>query len=195
MSISQLLSQYGYLAVFLGSLLEGETIVVLAGFAAHQGHLSLPVTLLCAFAGGTLGDQAAFVVGYFWGPSILDRIPGARQRVGRLQELLHRFDGLLIIGVRFMYGLRLVGPIAMGASGVKPIRFAAYNLVGAAIWACLIGGLGYAFGHAMEAVMGNLQEYEEIALGGIVAVAVLFAVVRWVRRRASGDRGAGQQTD
>jgi membrane protein DedA with SNARE-associated domain len=38
MSFRQLVIDYGYLAVFIGCLLEGETILVLAGFAAHQGH-------------------------------------------------------------------------------------------------------------------------------------------------------------
>ena len=57
MSFAQLLTDYGYLAVFAGSLLEGETILVLAGFAAHQGYLSLELTVAIAFVGGTLGDQ------------------------------------------------------------------------------------------------------------------------------------------
>jgi len=47
-----LLADHGYLAVFIGSLLEGETILVLAGFAAHQGLLSLPLTLTIAFIEG-----------------------------------------------------------------------------------------------------------------------------------------------
>jgi membrane protein DedA with SNARE-associated domain len=40
-TLSHLLTDSGYLVVFVGSLLEGETILLLAGFAAHQGYLSL----------------------------------------------------------------------------------------------------------------------------------------------------------
>jgi hypothetical protein len=50
MSIAQLLADYGYWAVFIGGLREGETILVLAGFAAHQGHLSLPLKMTIALA-------------------------------------------------------------------------------------------------------------------------------------------------
>ena len=50
MSLAQLLADDRYLALFVGSLLDGETLLVLAGFAAHQGY---PVVLAVAFVGGT----------------------------------------------------------------------------------------------------------------------------------------------
>src|SRR5437867_13107588 len=105
MSLTQLLADHGYLAVFIGSLLEGATILVLAGFAAHQGHLSLPLTLTIAFVGGTLGDQFFFWLGRTRGASVLRRIPGSGQRTRRVGELLRRYDALLIVCIRFMYGL------------------------------------------------------------------------------------------
>jgi membrane protein DedA with SNARE-associated domain len=37
MNFAALISQYGYFALFAGALLEGETVLILAGFAAHQG--------------------------------------------------------------------------------------------------------------------------------------------------------------
>jgi hypothetical protein len=40
MAIATLIQNYGYVAVFLGTLLESETVLVLAGFAAHRGYLS-----------------------------------------------------------------------------------------------------------------------------------------------------------
>ncbi len=38
---NHLLATYGYLAVFIGCLLEGETILLLGGMAAHQHVLKL----------------------------------------------------------------------------------------------------------------------------------------------------------
>lgn len=183
MSVTQLLADYGYLAVFVGSLLEGETILVLAGFAAHQGYLSLPLVLTIALVGGTLGDQVFFWVGRRWGASLLRRIP-SDQRVRRVGDLLKRNDALLIVGVRFMYGLRIVGPIAMGAAGVSARRFACFNLLGAAIWAPLVGGLGYLFGHALETLLGELGRYEEIGVLMIASAAICLPLLRrWMRSR------------
>ena len=115
MSTAQLLADYGYLAVFIGSLLEGETILVLAGFAAYQGYLSLPVTLVLAFVGGTLGDQVFFWLGRGWGPSLLQRIPNAQRRVQRVKDLLEHHHAPVIVGIRFIYGLR----ISKGSTGTS----------------------------------------------------------------------------
>ncbi len=92
--------------------------------------------------------------------------------------MLHRWDAPLIIGIRFMYGLRIVGPIAIGNSGVAPWRFAFFNVVGAAIWAPLVGGLGYLFGHALEAMIGDLERFEEVGLVFIIVAGVVLTVVR-----------------
>jgi membrane protein DedA with SNARE-associated domain len=194
MSLAQLLADYGYLAVFVGCLLEGETILVLAGFAAHQGHLSLPLILAIAFVAGTLGDQIFYWLGRSRGPWLLDRFPRMGTRAHRVRQLLHRWDAPLIIGIRFMYGLRIVGPIAIGSSGVAPRRFAFFNVVGAAIWAPLVGGLGYLFGHAVEALVGDLERFEEAGLIFIVVAGLLYTIVRavWKSRAEKREMGSGE---
>lgn len=177
MTLVQLISQYGYLAVFVGALLEGEAILVLAGFAAQQGHLSLAWVLAIAFVGGTLGDQIFFWLGKRWGGGLLRRIPGARESTLRVSRLLQRYDAWLVFGIRFMYGLRIAGPIAMGALGVAPRRFAIFNVLGAAVWAPLVGGAGYLLGHTLERLLGDIERYESrilwTALGAMVAVYLL----------------------
>jgi membrane protein DedA with SNARE-associated domain len=184
MSFAQLLTDYGYAAVFIGCLLEGETILVLAGFAAHQGYLSLPLTLAIAVAGAVLGDQCFFWVGRRWGQRLLARLPKAAPRVAHVNALLQRYHAPVIIGIRFMYGLRIVGPIVIGGSGVPAWRLAVFNILGAALWAPLIAGLGYAFGNVLERVLNNVQQAEQAALILIVVVAVGFAVVRRWRSRS-----------
>jgi len=186
MSFIQLVNDYGYLAVFVACLLEGETILVLAGFAAHQGHLSLPLTLMIAFVAGALGDQIFFWIGRVWGRLLVKRFPGFRLRTLRIAELLRRHDVPLIVGIRFMYGLRIAGPIAIGISRVSPTRFAMLNLLGAAIWAPLVGGLGYLFGHTLELLLGDIQRFEVAAFMLIAAGAGLLALIRgwqWYRAR------------
>jgi membrane protein DedA with SNARE-associated domain len=166
-------SAYGYAAVLAGTLLEGESILLLAGFAAHQGHLSLEVVLLIAFVGGTLGDQVFFWIGRHWGGLLLERSPLARARTARVAALLQRCDAALVFGIRFMYGLRIAGPVAMGALGVKAGRFALFNALGAAVWAVVIGGGGYLLGHSLEAFLGDLERYEGAIFGGALALIAL----------------------
>ncbi len=183
MSLPGLLADYGYLAVFIGCLLEGETILVLAGVAAQQGLLSLPAVVALAFVGGTLGDQIFFFTGRRYGHTLLRQSSRFAPAVQRVNALLLRHDAWLIVGVRFMYGLRIAGPIAIGMSDVPALRFLGFNLLGAALWAAVITGVGYGFGQSLQWLIADLARFEEIALVLIVGVAVLIAVVHQVRAR------------
>lgn len=188
MSLHHLLADYGYVAVLAGSLLEGETILILAGFAAHQGHLSLPWVMATAFFGGTLGDQIFFFVGWRYGDALLRRVPRMAPNAERINRLLLRHHAWLIVGIRFMYGVRIAGPIAIGMSDVPARRFLMFNLIGAAIWAFIIPGLGYMFGHTLKWLVVDLARYEVIALAVIVTLAVLIALAhRWHARRTANE--------
>lgn len=181
MSLPGFLADYGYLAVFIGCLLEGETILVLAGVAAQQGLLSLPGVVALAFVGGTLGDQIFFFIGRRYGQALLRRWPRFDSAAQRVNRLLLRHDAWLIVGVRFMYGLRIAGPIAIGMSAVPALRFLGFNVLGAAVWALLITGVGYVFGQSLEWLIADLAYFEEIALVVVVGLAVLIAVAHRLR--------------
>jgi membrane protein DedA with SNARE-associated domain len=186
MDLAALIQNWGYPAVFAGSVLEGETILALAAIAAHRGYLALPWVIAAAAAGGFLGDQAYFLVGRFAGDRVLARWPALQPGAERVRRLLDRYDTPLILGVRFLYGLRTVGPIAIGMSSVSWVRFALFNLIGAIVWAALIAGIGYALGEALTRLLGDLKRVEEwvfglVLIGGLVLIA-------WLRRR--GRRAA-----
>ena len=185
MAPADLLTQYGYFALFIGCLLEGETLLILAGVAAHSGYLFFPTVVAIAFVGGTLGDQILFYFGRRSGGAILQRWPRFHKPAERVRGLIERHSSLLIVGVRFMYGLRLVGPIAIGMSAVSPLRFAVLNMIGAALWAIGVGGVGYLFGHAIEWLLADLALFEKIALTVAVIVAIVLIVVHHRRSRAS----------
>ena len=51
MLLEELITTYGYAAVGIGSFLEGETVLVLGGLAAHRGYLELPWVIVYAFLG------------------------------------------------------------------------------------------------------------------------------------------------
>jgi membrane protein DedA with SNARE-associated domain len=184
MTFTDFLSQYGYLGLFGGCLLEGETLLLLAGIFAHQGYLSYPIVVVVAFVGGTLGDQICFFVGRRYGEPLLERWPKWEAPATRVRRMIERHSAWLIVGVRFMYGLRLIGPVVIGMSSVGPLRFAVFNLIGAAIWALAVSGLGYLFGHAIEWFLADLAALEKWGLLGVVAVVVVLMARRRARRRA-----------
>jgi len=182
-----LISRYGYLAIFIGTFLEGETILVLGGFAAHRGLLELPGVMACAFAGSLASDQLFFFVGRWRGAAWLARRPGWQPGVERVRGMIARHDTLIILAFRFIYGLRNVTPFALGMSDVPALKFAALNAIGAAVWAVAVAALGWFVGSAARQLLGHLERYEL----GVAALIVGFGLVLWARRRLSARRAAG----
>ena len=160
MSPEQLISTYGYAAVAAGAFAEGETFLILGGFAAHNGYLELPWVIFAAFAGALAGDQLSFHVGRIKGAGLLARYPRWQARSERVYRLLHAHQVLLILGFRVLYGLRVLTPFIIGAGGIPPLRFLLLDIVGATVWASAVGTLGYLFGYTLEILLGDIRHYE-----------------------------------
>jgi len=183
MTLESLIDTYGYWAVFLGTFLEGETILVLGGLAAYQGYLGLPGVILAAFIGSLCGDQLFFFFGRRHSRSILVKRPSWQRRIDRAQKLLERFRPPLIVVFRFLYGLRTVAPFVIGMSSVSTVKFVLLNAVGALVWAIAVGAGGYLFGNAIEALIGNIKHYELQAFAGIAVIGALIWIIYFNRRR------------
>jgi len=190
MDLSQLIAQYGYLAVFIGTLLEGETVLALAGFAAHRGHLELPVVILVAFVGSVIGDQTAFLVGHRWGNRLLAYSPRLATAVDRAKPHLRRHANLFVLVNRFLIGLRTAGPIAVGIVGMPWPRFLVLNMIGAAAWSATIAVLGYMLGQGLESLLGNLRHVEKWVFAGVLFAAAVLWIIRRARSKGSERQDA-----
>jgi membrane protein DedA with SNARE-associated domain len=179
LSLETFLQTYGYWALLVGTLFEGETILIMGGLAAHRGYLSLPLVILAAFAGTLAGDQFFFFLGRKKGKAFLDTRPSWKPNIEKVHVLLDRYQTLLILGFRFLYGLRTVTPFVIGMSRVKTGRFIILNVIGAFVWAVAFGTGGYLFGAALEVLLQEVKRYEflaflTIALAGIAVWTVHF---------------------
>jgi membrane protein DedA with SNARE-associated domain len=103
MNLSTLIADYGYWAVFIGCFLEGETVLLLAGFAAHRGMLQFEQVAAVAFVASTLGDQMFFWLGRRHGDALFLRFPSLGRQIPRVQSLLARHHVTLILSIRFLY--------------------------------------------------------------------------------------------
>ena len=188
--LESLIQHYGYLAIVVGTFFEGETVLLLGGFAAHRGYLDLAGVMAAAFAGSLAGDWLYFEIGRRKGMAFLERRPAWQKSVARVLAMVHTHQTLLILGFRFLYGIRTVAPFALGASGVSPVRFALLNFASAALWACAFGALGYALGNTLERVIGDLHRSEHAVFAAIVLASIaLWSWRQWHARTASVDQG------
>lgn len=173
--LDQFVRDWGYLAVAAGSFAEGETVLLAAGYAARAGWLEPWRVLAVAVLAASAGDQCFYWIGRVWGAALLCRLPCLQRRLGRVMRLLRSHPGGAIVAVRFLYGLRIAGPILIGASGVSALRFAVFNVLGALLWAPLIAGLGWGFGKAWEQASRRVVGVEV----GLLALLVLMLLGSW----------------
>lgn len=192
--LQHFLQEFGYLALFLGTFFEGETVLVLAGFLAFRGYMDIKMVMLVAFLGSYAGDQLWYFLGRKHGRKLLARKPRWQTMGDRALDHIRRHPDLWVLGFRFVYGLRTVMPVAIGLSGYPPRRYLLLNGLGALIWSAALGLAAYHFGALLEGILGNVKKYELWVLGGLILLGVLL----WVSRRykaAKVARKAAQEAE
>jgi membrane protein DedA with SNARE-associated domain len=182
--IEALIARWGYLAVGVGTFLEGETVLIASSALAHRGLLSLPWVMIVAFVGSVSGDQFWFHIGRRFGAKIIRRRERWRRHSERVQRQLRRFGWVFVLGFRFVYGIRTVTPVFLGTTGYPSGRFLILNAIGGAIWAASFGTLGWALGASLELVISRTARIEEIVAATLVVVVAAWLVGRRFFRRS-----------
>jgi membrane protein DedA with SNARE-associated domain len=171
-------------SAFVGLIAPGELAVVLGGVLAGRGQMQFPLLIAVVWAAAVAGDGCGFVLGRRLGGPFLVR-HGARvgatpARLEYVERFFARHGAKAIVVGRFVGIVRAMGPFTAGASGMRPGRFVAADVVGAGLWAATFTGLGYLFAHSVGALVETLHR-AQLAAGIALAAALVVAVV--VRRR------------
>jgi membrane protein DedA with SNARE-associated domain len=183
MTVEMLIRHYGYAALLVGTLMEGETVLLVAGFAAHRGYLDMPLIWIIASIGTFIGDQVLFVLARRKGAAILNKKKSWQPQFDKIRTRMEQHQNLILYGYRMFYGLRIVAPIAIGLSTITTRRFVLANAVTAFIWAAIIGYAGYLAGAAAEKLFGRIERLEEEIIIALLVAAVLLWIIRLIRRR------------
>ncbi len=182
-----------YWLLFAGTVLEGETALLLASLAASQGLLELPLVIATAFAGALVGDQISYQLFRRFGPAMVEHNPTLKRRSEKARKWLAGHPVKFILLTRFLWGLRFACMLAMAASDVRTRVFAPVNLIACAMWASAVGTAGYFFSGWVGQVvgaMGTISGRAPAFLAGMAAFVLTIyllrkAVLRFWRSRES----------
>lgn len=186
--ITQLIHEFGLIAVFLAAGLQamgfpvpGGTALVIAGIdASAKNGLPLGGVIAAGAVGAFLGGTAGFAVGRWRGEPVLLRVARLfRQKPERVQELRGQFQRHAVAPLfiaRFITGLRNAVGLVAGASGVPVGRFLAVSAAAALAWSALIT-LEYYF--AGRAILGAPTWLQIVLI--IVGVFATLASFRFLR--------------
>jgi membrane protein DedA with SNARE-associated domain len=204
----QLLKDYlqlhGYWVLFAGTFLEGEAILIMAGFLAFQGYLNVVGVILTSWAGSFLGDQCYFYLGRLKGRSLLRRFHPIARKFRETLHLIEKYGSFVTFISRYTYGFRIVLPIILGITGLAPRTFLWINLLSALSWAVVFSLAGYLFGKSASLMLDDIGEYEQhlmLALVGFIMIGWCFHAYRAfkfkgpARRRLAGMRARRRARD
>lgn len=184
MHVTELIRDYGYWAIVVGTFFEGELIMLAAGVAASAGVLSLPGVILAGMAGIFASDTFCFLLGRCAGHRLKGWFPRLYARLGVVFQMIERHDDKLVVCFQFLPGLCTVTPVAYGMSQISAVRFMSLDLLGNAFWTLVFSVGGYVFGSAFEHWVREGKEWSWL-MGGVLAVVgvIVWQASRFVSRR------------
>jgi membrane protein DedA with SNARE-associated domain len=170
-----IVEHYGYLAVFFGSLIEGDALLLVASFLAYLGKLDLLPVIIAAFFGTWLSDMSWFILGRYSSHPCIKNWHWLHKISDKSTDIVSKRPRLMALTMRFMYGLRMVIPFSLGKSTITTRNFLIYNVLGLVIWLMVFSALGYFFASITETIFGRMQHLE-IILPLIIVVTLLLLI-------------------
>ncbi len=160
-----------YGGMFIGFMLEANTVLFSSMFLAQEGALSLPILIPIAFFGSLIGSIAFYIVGY--------ASSHAPNRYTRITDTISKpFDHHLtqrtwstIFLTKFVYGLNCAIVVRAGLLRMPFKRFLIIDTVATFFWLIIVGSIGYGSG-SFFSITGADLKYAEIAL--LIALVVFF---------------------
>ncbi len=148
--MEELLDDYGYLALLIGTFFEGETAILIASSLIYRGFFEMPYTVFFGFAGSFISDWLYFIVGRLNGRYFISKRPGLEAKVAPVQRFFHTHRYQILFTYRFLYGFRVLIPIIIGMSKIKPIQYLFYSVVSGLLWASTVSTVGYLLGRFLN---------------------------------------------
>ena len=165
-------------------------MLLLGGYAAHRGYLELPGVIAAAFLAAVASDQLYFHLSRRHGARMLAHRPRLKAKVDRALSLVERHDTITVFAMRFLWGLRIALPVAIGMSKMSARRYFALNLVAAALWSCVVGVAGFAATRLLSRLIEDLHRHEAMIIGVLGLLALVVIVRRWWRPTRISARNA-----
>lgn len=172
-NLESFLSSYGYFAVFVGTFIEGELFLLVAGFFIKHGFLQPIPTFVFSILGALTHELIYFFLGRWKGRHILLGNKYTKKRYRKAKRLVEKYGIYSLFIIRFLYGMRVVPMMLMGATGFNIYKFLFFNVLSLIIWASIFLTLGYILGHTAYMILGYLKHYYfifglSVVIGGLI---------------------------
>lgn len=163
------LDSYGYIALMVGTFFEGETAILVASSLVHRGLFEGPYTVLFAFAGSFMSDWLYYLIGTLNGKYFIAKRPKLQERFRPVQKFFIQHKFQILLSYRFLYGFRILIPLVIGMSNIRPAQFLLFSVISGLLWATTVSTVGYFMGRFLNLTTAVFEE-------NIIFIVVGFAL-------------------
>jgi membrane protein DedA with SNARE-associated domain len=199
------LETWGYLAVFVLSFISSMGLpvgaevaiiyggVLASGQIAHEPHhLNVIAVIAVAALAEVLGSLAGYLIGYFGGRPLVDRVGKyvllSHRDLDRAEAWFARRGEPVVLFGRFIPLLRSFVSFAAGLGEMAIGKFILYTVVGCTVWCAALTSVGYSLGSSYSHVLKDFKNIGYVigALAVIAIIGLFFHRIRVVRAERSG---------
>ena len=109
----------------------------------------------------------------------------------RAKRIFARYGLPLLLVAKFVPGLDAVAPPLAGTSRTSRVRFLAFDAIGAGLYACVYGGLGYVFSHDLNRAAAYVSRAGRLLLGLAFVGICVYITHKLVQRHRAFPRVSG----
>ncbi len=204
------LNHWGYYALlimtfletsaFLGFLVPGESMVVIAGLLASRGVLELGDVIWVASLGAIMGDTVGYFLGYRFGEGFFLKYGKyfffKKEYLDEAREFIDKHGGKTVFFGRFMAWLRAFAPVVAGISRMHYPKFLFFNVAGGIAWATSFSLIGYFVGSSWDIIRMYIGRLGILAfITGVIIIYFYFFLTKkklliqerigWIDRKLS----------
>jgi membrane protein DedA with SNARE-associated domain len=190
--MEKFINEFGYLALMVGTFFEGETAILTASSLIYKGLFAFPWTVLAAFSGSFISDWIYFLIGRLNGKVFIAKRPKLQAKFKPVTDFFHHHKLQILFSYRFLYGFRIIIPLVIGMSGLRPISYLFYSTVTGLIWATTVSTAGYWTGRLLNLQTKSFEEnFIFIMIGfALVGLTLGFTINRITTRKVNSEEAA-----
>lgn len=167
-----------------------EVVMIPAAYmACAEGRMTIPMIIVCGTIGALVGALINYALSYFLGRPIVYAFANSKlghiclidqQKVERAEAYFDRRGAVSTLVGRMIPAIRQLISIPAGLARMNIVKFVLFTSLGAAIWNCILVGIGVACHSTMpkDELIGIVSHYSHII--GYAAIALVIAVIAYL---------------
>lgn len=186
MTTIEYLLAYKYLAIFIGCIAEGPTVMAATGFLLKLGYFSIIPAFFALLLGDLVADIGWYAVGYYNWYGIINKFGnfiGFKKSVSdKITDLYHKHHEKILFFSKLSmgFGFALVVLVTAGRLRIPLKKYIAINFFAGLFWTGFMMALGYFFGNVYLLISEGLRAGFVIMVG-ILFLLAIFGMGRFIR--------------